>query len=704
MKKVLAMMLGTCMLMTCCIAGCTRPDNPEKEDPPTPSTPGTVDETGAKQTDRASINFAFNNLYNENTFVDKENGFETADDVKSARFFVAGDYYTTFTEMGNRQDVKLELYNDNAARMVNVSGGMEFTIPTSEDITVDYTLAKYRTQYTFGDVILTASPESGNPYTALSNGWYVYINEWAIRHLVNDTYLTNQNIVRTNPLNFEVTPVGADKTSDGERAYPTVKNGDLTMRPGYEIYRFDLEVQDAGDMERPFYNIGIVHEVNDKINAAFFVMKGKEDHSEMMDKIVMSWNRITKKGTQKNYFNGGTPKIDPHWNEETTAFFNQFMTQKTKSWGVFSYSMPGEEENLHPGEGSYDSYLNASRGVQNFIEETVWGGKKYDVYMTYTHLGNGAIQDDPTAKHYEDGYDDHRHHFPLDMATALAAGNGTNGKPVLEFTYQFTTNNNLVDQEISPMFDILRGKYDKYFERLGQDIKAYGAPVMFRLNNEMNTDWTSYSGIMNFLDPDIFTMTWRRLYDIFMEQGCDNIIWVWNPIADSCPYSGWGEDLCYFPGVDYVQLLGGTSYEFNNYTGDASTQMEGFRDRYSKLYSKNKLYFKEYGMIIGEFACGSGGAASGELGRNRAAQAKWVRDMFTALNDPNPEEYVNQIKGLIWFNCNDYVGDTITNRLRFAMPSDPKIDIFQKKEDYSDLQATWDAFKQGFEDAKKLGS
>lgn len=116
------------------------------------------------------------------------------------------------------------------------------------------------------------------------------------------------------------------------------------------------------------------------------------------------------------------------------------------------------------------------------------------------------------------------------------------------------------------MFDILRGRHDEAFRRLAKDIKAYGKPVLFRLNNEMNTDWTSYCGMITLLDPDIFVMTWQRLYDIFEEEGVDNCIWIWNPIADSCPYSSWGEDLCYNPGTEYFQLLGATSYEMNNGT------------------------------------------------------------------------------------------------------------------------------------------
>ena len=696
MKKIVATCMGALMLATCCIAGCGSVDDPEKdkdkeEDPVNNSATQVVGDEIQK--DRASLDFVFNSLYNERALVDEAGGFSKSSDVTGGRFFVNGNYYNRISEVGSRQDVKVELYNAENARMVNVSAGMAFTIPSAE-VKVDYELAKYRTQYFYDDAILTFSAESRNPYTSNTDGWYIYINEWAIRHLVNDTYLTNQNISRINPLKFEVTPVGANGTSDGTRAYPTVKNGDLKTRPGYEIYRFDLLVEDAGEMERPYYHIGIIHEVNDKINAGFFVMKAKKDRSKDMDAIMQSWVRLTAKGLPRNYFANEAPVLEPHWNKETKDYFNQLMNQDDKSWGVFSYSMPGGADSLEPGHGSYDSYLDRSRRMQTFIEEEIWGGKKFDIYMTYTHLGSGAIDNPGRSPHY----------FPTAMAKALAGGNGDGTRPTIEFTFQFTTNNNLVDQEYSPMFDILRGKYDEYFKRLALDIKDYGKPMLFRLNNEMNTDWTSYSGIMNLLDPDIFNMTWRRLYDIFIENGVDNAIWVWNPIADSCPYSGWGEDLCYFPGREYVQFLGGTSYEANNYTGNAESQLVSFREHYGNLYEKNKVYFEKWGMVLGEFAVGSGGDASGVIARNASAQAKWVKGMFEELYADDPAPYAKQIKGLIWFNCNDYGGSGpigITNLYRFT---DANIGDWPKdKGVYDKLTETWAAFKTGFDNAKAKG-
>ena len=343
--------------------------------------------------------------------------------------------------------------------------------------------------------------------------------------------------------------------------------------------------------------------------------------------------------------------------------------------------MPGEEYALHAGSERYDSYLETSRNSQRGIEN-IWG-HKYDIFATYTHLSSQGTP----------------HHFPTDMAKELAGGNGKNGKPVLQFTYQYTTDNNTVATMTTPMFDIMRGKYDGHFRRLARDIKEYGKPVLFRLNNEMNTDWTSYCGMLTLLDPEIFNITWRRLYDIFEEEGVDNAIWIWNPIETSSPYSSWGEDINYFPGVDYVQLLGGTNYEMNNYTKEAAEKSyKSFRTCYKAQYEKNKDVFSKWFTVIAETACGSGGNATGELGRNAAVQAKYVREMFDVLYTGEKEEWATRIKGIIWFNCNDidaYAG-TITNRLCFYFPEDIKYD-YPTNNNYADLAETWAAFKEGFQ-------
>lgn len=647
MKKISVLLL-CCLLFTTCLVACEQKSSDNG---------GEEERIDSMIKDKKSLEYAFNGLELNEFIQDQANGFDTTKSLSGARFFVNGEYASEFTETNSRQDVKMELFNDTSVRMVNLSGGITYTLP-STDIAVDYTIAKYRTSVTFDDSILSVSVESSNPYMNDATPWYIYSTEWLLRHLLNDDYYEKQDLtlLKATETNFN--------RESSDHNY-----GDTVTKEGFDLYRYDIQINDDNaNVERPFYNIAVIRKIGDEKNFSLFVMKSESNKSEVMDDIVQSYQIFTTKGLQRNYFNAGTVKEDPNWSEETLAYYRQISTSKTLNWGVFSYSITGT--GLKPDEGDYNSNYNKSKAMMEGIEAAT--DYTYNIYPTYTHISYGT----------------NMHYFNVPMSNELAGGNGTNGKPVLQFTYQFTTNNNIVGEEVTPMFDIMRGKYDEYFRKLGQDIKAYGKPVLFRLNNEMNTDWTSYSGMMTLLDPDIFNMTWQRLYDIFIEEGVDNVIWIWNPIAVSCPYSSWSEDLCYFPGKDYVQLLGATDYEMNNYAvGDNSIQ--SFAERYNALYKKNcESGFESWGLIISEFACGSGGDYYGELGQNASAQAAWVSGMFDEFCKDEQPPYVQQIKGMVWFNCNDYVGEQISNRLRFYDPN---------SKDYDDLTETISSFRDGFD-------
>lgn len=649
MKKTL---LSTLFLgfLTLFLSGCnvTDTEEPEVEEPDT-------EEPYSEWANTATIEYTFNDIFNMGELIDETNNFGSTKDIEKARILVNGKYENEFYKTGSSRDVQMEFYNDDYVRMVNASGGMAYTIPNNDTLEFDYSIAKYRNQITFDDTILNASAEYGNPYSKDNVGWGIYRDEWLLEFVNSDKYYTDNNMVLTKKL-----------------------YNDTEFREGYEVYMYSVEVKDAGKMERPFYNIGVIKAKDEFTQFGLFVMKSKEDKTELMETILMSYEKLKRSGTAKNYYDAGTPEEDPLWSEETKAYYAKLNEQNATYWGSFNSSMPGKEQDILPGAGEYDNALLIAQDLKDQLAEK-WD-QELEIYPTYTHI-----------QYYND-----MHYFPLAMAKELAGGNGVNGKPVLQFTYQFTTNNNLVnashyDGNRTPMFDILRGEFDEHFTRLAQDIKEYGKPVLFRLNNEMNTDWTSYCGMITLLDPDVFTATWQYLYDLFEENGVDNCIWIWNSYADSYPTSSWGEDLCYNPGAKYVHLLGLTSYEMLN---DLDTA-KSFEQRYSELDAKNDVAWEQYTAIISEFACGSGGESSGELGRNAAEQAKWVEEMFECLNDPDRPKYIKRIAGIVWFNVNDYVYQDgeyiISNRLRLV---DSQYDIWD--ENYDDLSATHAAFALGF--------
>ncbi len=557
----------------------------------------------------------------KSTYNDSTNAIVSST-VKNVEYYYNNRLISDFSAPATGADVKQIFYTANKARVVNLSDGYVMTLP-STSFEADYSLSELRSRYVADDFVLNVSHENQNPYGNTAGGWNTYLTEWVERYIVDDSYLSRNGLSR----------VRATATSTSKLA-------------GYTVKQYDIVINDNENIDMPYYHIAIIRKNNEYVNFYLLVMKATANRATDMDTIVKSFKEITPVGTVKNAQGAYEAEIPDAWNAETLAYYNKLVNQTSTDWGFFSASMSEHGANEDKIQSEYDR-LSTTLDYD------------YEIMPTYTHIG----------------WSNTLHYFPSEQAARFAGGNGFNGKPVLQFTYQFTTSNNTNLAGYTPMYDILRGEYDKHFRTLARDIKKYGKPVLFRLNNEMNTDWTSYSGIVNLLDPDIFIETWRRLYDIFEEEGVDNCIWIFNPIAGTTPYCAWGEHLCFMPGTEYMQVIGLTAYQ----TAHNAT-LTSFENHYRTLYEKNTPYFDEYPAIISEFAVGAGGEKiydwgiggwkSTVLGRNASKQAAWVEAMFDcfAKREEPGYEFVNCIKGAVWFSVNDYANidgtDYITNYLK----------------------------------------
>lgn len=550
--------------------------------------------------------------YFDSSYIDLNSNLE-AGDISEAKVFYDGSYINEILELSYRKDIKYEFYTDDNMRFVNSSDGYAITIP-SKNVVADYSISSYRNQLVFDDCILTLTYEQSNPYGDTLGSWLTYSTEWLNRYIANDLYLEQNNL---------------------EYSSETLISNELLNE--YEIMRYAIYIDDSSLIEKPYYNIGIVRKIDSYAKFYLFVMKSETDKTIEFDEMLSTFKQVEAYGRTKNHVGQYELKANPNWNNETKAYFEKLNDQSTFEFGFFTYSLDDE---------NYDLISERlTKENKRLFELTDY---HQAILPTYNHLYWGET----------------KMNFPLQLANTYAGGNGFDDKAVLQFTLQYTNNNNNVSvynktENYTPMFDIMRGKYDTQFRELARDIKAYGKPVLFRLNNEMNTDWTSYCGMMSLIDPDIFRYTWIRLYEIFEEEGVDNCIWIFNPIAITCPYSSWGEDLCYMPGVDYVQALGITRYEMMN----DDVQTLSFKEGYTLLYNKNKDHWMNYPWIVSEFGCASGGELSGELFRNHLEQAKWVEGMFECLLNKDKNKFCSKITAAVWFNCNDIVDGKVMNAL-----------------------------------------
>ena len=115
--------------------------------------------------------------------------------------------------------------------------------------------------------------------------------------------------------------------------------------------------------------------------------------------------------------------------------------------------------------------------------------------------------------------------------------------------------NNVASKGKNYTFDILDGAYDTHMADWARAIKAMEIPVLIRFSNEMNTDWTTYSGTMLMSDPEAYKQLYTKLYDTFEKYEIDNALWIFNPYNRQYPIYNWNNQLAYYPGNDYVQFM-----------------------------------------------------------------------------------------------------------------------------------------------------
>lgn len=208
------------------------------------------------------------------------------------------------------------------------------------------------------------------------------------------------------------------------------------------------------------------------------------------------------------------------------------------------------------------------------------------------------------------------------------------------------------------MYDILDRQYDEYFREYARALKAFGHPVLFRLNNEMNGDWCWYSAMYAGKDTDIYKAVWRHIHHLFDEVGVDNVLWVWNPHDVSLPDFQWNHPLMYYPGDDVVDIIGITGYNTGTYF--PGEKWRTFHDIYKQIDVDYSDWFDKPFMIT-EFG-------SNSVGGDKVA---WIEAMFREM-----PEY-KRIKVAVWWSGIDRDEAGRPGRIYLLDETDATADAFR---------------------------
>lgn len=384
-------------------------------------------------------------------------------------------------------------------------------------------------------------------------------------------------------------------TLDFNKTYNNYGNKGIRENPDFEITDEYDENQNGINTHVTFYERKS-NGLNDKNHYATIAFERNDveivtvfiKSSQFIDisHIMPEFRFIDKSGEMK--VNKVFKPANKSWNTITQQFYDKyFIRSKNLSFGIFEPMFPAHDENLEILEEMFD---------YNFPVVLLYN--RFELPYKKEQMNNAK-------KHNK----------------------------VVEYTLY--TTDKVGGEEMDITLDILDGKYDDYLNDLAIGFKEYNFPVLFRLNNEMNGSWVTYSAFHIGKDTDLYIDCWKYIYNKFKEHGVNNLIFVWNPNEISFPNYAYNHYLNYYPGDEYVDIVGLTAYNTGNYYEGETWR--SFGEAYDHFYYEYEGQF-EHPFMITEFSCA-------EAGGDKPA---WFDDMFDKIS-----EY-DRIKLAVLWNGQDF--------------------------------------------------
>lgn len=328
---------------------------------------------------------------------------------------------------------------------------------------------------------------------------------------------------------------------------------------------------------------------------------GNQDAESLIGRVLDSFRYFAPEGEAK-YAAGFQPELPTNWTPETRALYDRLAASDSITWGIFTRDVTG------------DGITRAIPEIEAKLDY------QFGIILTYTGLSDV---------------------FPSDfMERCHSEGR------IVELTLQTSEGYTPTLFDSSPWLRLYKTGDDARIREFARAAAAFGKPFLFRLNNEMNSNWVNYGGVANLLDPDIFVQNWRTVYRIFQEEGVNNAIWIYNPNDRDAPPNSWNNQAAYYPGNGYVHLFGITGYNNGTYYKELwNENWREFEEIYDKIEADSSVLFGRFPWIITEFSSSSVGGD----------KIQWIDKMFGVL-----PKYTN-IKAAVWFSYADFdIKDGVT--------------------------------------------
>lgn len=159
--------------------------------------------------------------------------------------------------------------------------------------------------------------------------------------------------------------------------------------------------------------------------------------------------------------------------------------------------------------------------------------------------------------------------FPSE-SVAIIAGEGKT--PFIRLMFRSVFEESQADPKYV-MTDVVNGRYDEAIRAWADEAADCGVNLLAEFGTEVNGSWFPWNGSWygggttdGYGDPDypdgpeIFRDAYRHLIDLCDQQGAGNITWFFHFDVNDDPEAWWNTPVYYYPGDDYIDWLGVSTY------------------------------------------------------------------------------------------------------------------------------------------------
>jgi Glycosyl hydrolase family 26 len=178
--------------------------------------------------------------------------------------------------------------------------------------------------------------------------------------------------------------------------------------------------------------------------------------------------------------------------------------------------------------------------------------------------------------------------------------------------------------EYNTLSQVTNGSQDAKIKAMNAALAAYGGPVLFRWDWEMNGDWYPWGGASHAKE---WVAAYRHLHDTMTAP---NVSWVWNPnIYYPNVAAGPGvpaDPTAWYPGDAYVDWMGADGYSFHG---------ESFKSVFEPTYKLFQKLAPDKPIILPEWAASN----------NTGKKTSFIREAFELTPTQFPA-----IKAMVYYN------------------------------------------------------